>query len=201
VSVSVQHTSPLPDIHEQAVSENKPVGSTGKEGDLLGDDVTPTSANTVVLPTTAKNTQDLLADIFGTSATSTASSPAATHKSTVDDILSLFSAPAPPQTSTPTTQATSAFSLPQAQSQPPAPPPPQPAQRNTPKFTPYTAYEKNELKITLTPQTSAAKPGVVMILARFQVLGQNSVTGLNFQAAVPKVRLSLLFSLSTAPIW
>jgi hypothetical protein len=43
------------------------------------------------------------------------------------------------------------------------------------------------LKVTLTPQTSAARPGVVNILARFQVSGTNPAIALNFQAAVPKV--------------
>ena len=48
------------------------------------------------------------------------------------------------------------------------------------------------MKITLTPQTSPQRPGVVNILARFQVVGMSGVTGLTFQAAVPKVR-SVLF--------
>ena len=58
----------------------------------------------------------------------------------------------------------------------------------------YTAYEKNELKITLTPQTSAQRPGVVNILARFQVMGSVPVQGLAFQAAVPKVSERLSYS-------
>jgi AP-1 complex subunit gamma-1 len=48
------------------------------------------------------------------------------------------------------------------------------------------------LKITLTPQTSAARPGLVNILARFQVSGANPANGVNFQAAVPKVRRSVM---------
>jgi AP-1 complex subunit gamma-1 len=40
-----------------------------------------------------------------------------------------------------------------------------------------TAYDKNELKITLTPQTSAAKPRVAVILAHFQVAGSSTCAG------------------------
>lgn len=74
----------------------------------------------------------------------------------------------------------SAFSLPQTQS-----PPQQPPQQ--PRLTAYTAYEKNEVKVTLTPQTNPNKPGIVNVLARFQVTGQNAASGLSFQVAVPKV--------------
>lgn len=123
---------------------------------------------------------------------SNASSPppsAQPPRSAHDDIMGLFgpgptSSPAPAPTP-PSNNVMSAFSLPQSQS--PAQPPPQPqAAAAAPRLTPYTAYDKNELKITLTPQTSAAKPGVVNILAKFQTAG-TLVTGLNFQAAVPKV--------------
>ncbi|KNZ74565.1 AP-1 complex subunit gamma-1 [Termitomyces sp. J132] len=166
------------------VSENKPVGSTrSKDGDLLGDDVASTSVSEA---SSVQRNQDLLADIFGTSSTTPATaSPAPSRQATIDNILDLFgssttitpssSTSPPPPTAAP---APSAFTLVQTQSPPPQPP--------APKLTAYTAYEKNELKITLTPQTNAAKPGVVMILARFQVTGGNAASGINFQAAVPK---------------
>jgi AP-1 complex subunit gamma-1 len=147
---------------------------------------------------TIKSNKDLLLEIFGDSSVSEAPSsarpPLTAKKSTVDDILGLFgstsivpasapaSAPPPSYLSTPT--ATSAFSLPQSQSPPRSAAPPTATQ---PRLPAYTAYDKNELKITLTPQASPTKPGVVMILARFQVSGGNEATGLNFQAAVPKV--------------
>lgn len=88
-------------------------------------------------------------------------------------------------TSVPASTSSSAFSLLETQAPPvPAPQPTQPPA--APRLTSYTAYTKNELKITLTPQTSAARPGVVNIMARFQVTGSNVASGLNFQAAVPK---------------
>jgi AP-1 complex subunit gamma-1 len=50
----------------------------------------------------------------------------------------------------------------------------------------YVAYNKNLLKITLHPQVSAQRPGVVLITARFEVSGVQPAEGVNFQAAVPK---------------
>ncbi|KAI3619637.1 ap-1 complex subunit gamma-1 [Moniliophthora roreri] len=177
------------------VSENKPVGSSSG-GDLIGldDSISTSSANGLA----TQGSQDLLNEIFSTTTPSTSSggggaAPAPkSQQSTIDDILGLFgtpsntapaSAPPPPgfnsASSPPPTDPVSAFSLPQSKS-------PAPQVPTAPKLTPYTAYEKNNLKITLTPQTSAAKPGVVMILARFQVTGSSAATGLQFQAAVPK---------------
>jgi len=114
--------------------------------------------------------------------------PAPTEqKSKVDDILGLFGSTAAPATPHPSAMPafppTPASALPPTQAASPPPPAAAPQQR----LTAYPAYDKNDLKITLTPQTSAAKPGVVMILARFQVSGSQAATGLSFQAAVPKV--------------
>ncbi|KAH9932656.1 Adaptor protein complex AP-1 gamma subunit [Amylocystis lapponica] len=187
------------------VSENKPVGSVqpGKDGDLLGDDIPSASApttNGTAQAAVAQSNQDLLAEIFGSSSTPAAPSPAPSQKSTVDDILGLFGSTSTPPVqaspfpaSTPVQAAPSAFALPQAQ----APAVQAPAQ---PRLTAYPAYDKNELKITLTPQTSAQRPGVVNILARFQVSGNNSVTGLNFQAAVPKSQQLQMLPMSNPDI-
>lgn len=121
------------------------------------------------------------------------------QKSTVDDILGLFgnsapaSSPAPPPAAPAQPPPTAAFTLPQTQS-----PPPQPV---APKLTAYMAYDKNELRISLTPQTSPQRPGVVNILARFQVTGSTPVTGLTFQAAVPKVKVTFSYACSSALTW
>ncbi|PFH51905.1 hypothetical protein AMATHDRAFT_58122 [Amanita thiersii Skay4041] len=172
------------------VSEKKPVGST-KVGDLLGDEIITTNAPTNGSSTNLQANQDILAEIFGSSSTLSSSTAATAQapkpRSAVDDILGLFGTSSTPVSSTPSTtqfpasNTASAFSLPQTQS-----PPPQPTQSATPRLTAYTAYEKNDLKVTLTPQTSPAKPGIIMILARFQVTGGSSAIGINFQAAVPK---------------
>lgn len=181
------------------VSERKPVGSTkNTEADLLGDDVASSTTGPAANGASAAQGNDaLLAEIFGSSSdtptATTGSAAPAKPRSTVDDILGLFgstsapspapASPAPTASPATTAPASSMFSLPQSQ----APPPQQPQQ---PRLTAYTAYEKNELRITLTPQTSAAKPGYVNILARFQITGSSAATGLVFQAAVPRVRLS-----------
>jgi AP-1 complex subunit gamma-1 len=165
--------------------------------DLIGDDASAPSASATV--SSGPSTQDLLADIFGSSsmesmpATSTPAQPA--HNANAD-IMSLFSntpsaqSPPPAQPSsgslldmvTPSAASTSA-PPPQPQQQTPAP---APAAAKS-QLQSYTAYEKNGLKITLTPRVSPTQPGVVQILARF--MASEAVQGINLQVAVPKVRL------------
>ena len=149
-----------------------------------------------------KGPQSDLASMFGLSPGSAAQSSPTTgksQKSTIDDILGLF------DSSSSRIAQSSSTSLPTPATQPlaaspslfdatptPAPPPP-----TMPKLAAYTAYDKHEMKITLTPQVVAGKPGVVNILARFQVTGLTPAGGLNFQAAVPKVNaFSVLCPLS-----
>ncbi|KAK0497216.1 adaptin N terminal region-domain-containing protein [Armillaria luteobubalina] len=175
------------------VSENKPVGST-ESRNLLGDE--PVSSVNGSSTTSVPNDQQLIAEIFGSSGGSSTSSTSASpqptsQRTTIDDILGLFgpsngttaSTPAVPSISPALVSTSSLFDSPA--SPPPQAPVPQP-QPAAPHLTSYTAYDRNELKITLTPQTSPTRPGVVLILARFQVTGGNVVTGLTFQAAVPK---------------
>ncbi|KAF8159667.1 adaptin N terminal region-domain-containing protein [Crassisporium funariophilum] len=177
------------------VSENKPVGSTkGKEADLLGDEIvsTPAGQSNGQPAATAQSNQDLLAEIFGSSSSSMTTSasppPGQQQRSTVDDILSLFGSSGNASNLMPDTPHPNAAppSYPSSFPQTHANPPPAPAAPVQPRLTAYTAYDKNDVKITLTPQTSPTKPGVVMILARFQVSGGQTATGLSFQAAVPK---------------
>jgi AP-1 complex subunit gamma-1 len=139
----------------------------------------------VSVPGGHKTNEDLLAEIFGGSTvTSTTPTPASKpQKATANDILSLFDTPAPPappQVATPPTASLFDLTPPVA----PAEPPPKPA---APKLPSYTAYNKNDLVISLTPQRSATQPGAVDIVARFQVKGSTAATSLNFQVAVPKV--------------
>ncbi|KAJ7355407.1 adaptin N terminal region-domain-containing protein [Mycena albidolilacea] len=185
------------------VSEQKPVGSTksapddliGSENELIG------GAAPVNGHAPAQNNEDLLRDIFGGGSDQPAATvPAQAPRSTVDDIMGLFgpgpsAASSPPAAAIPPSNPMSAFNIPATQS-PPAPAP-QPA---APRLTSYTAYDMNELKITLTPQTSAAQPGTVMILARFQVSGTSPATGLSFQAAVPKSQQLQMLPMSNPDI-
>jgi AP-1 complex subunit gamma-1 len=162
---------------------------------LLGDDISSPSDPVVAVPGGHKTNEDLLAEIFGgstaTSATTNTATPTSAssepQKTTAADILGLFDSPTPSaspqaQQAPPTSAAASLFDL----SSPvaPAAPPPKPAAPNLPS---YAAYNKNDVVISLTPQRSTAQPGVVDILARFQVKGSITATGLNFQVAVPKV--------------
>ncbi|KAI0821603.1 gamma-adaptin [Irpex lacteus] len=214
IRAGVLERMPAPELKQTVigvVSENKPVGSIqpSKEDNLLGDDIvtSPTTNGAAGAAAALQNNQDLLAEIFGSSAPASsaltaAASPPPAQKSTVDDILGLFgnsapaaaASPAPAIATSPVTQpsASSAFALPQTQS-----PPPQPA---PPKLTAYPAYDKNELRISLTPQTNPQRPGVVNILARFQVTGSTPVTGLTFQAAVPKSQQLQMLPMSNADV-
>jgi AP-1 complex subunit gamma-1 len=84
----------------------------------------------------------------------------------------------------------SLFTPQQTQTPPPQPQPQAQPSAPRPQLAAYSAYEKNGLKITLTPQTNPAKPGYINILARFQVMGASAANGLSFQAAVPKVSVT-----------
>lgn len=164
------------------------------KADLLGDDISSASDPVVAVPGGHKTNEDLLAEIFGGSTAMSATTNTATptsassqpQKTTAADILGLFDSPAPAPSASPQAQqappaaATSLFDL----STPSAPPPKPAAAPNLPS---YNAYNKNDVVISLTPQRSTTQPGVVDILARFQVKGSTAAIGLNFQVAVPKV--------------
>jgi AP-1 complex subunit gamma-1 len=83
---------------------------------------------------------------------------------------------------------------PSSAASPPAPQPPKPQPSQQQQLQSYPAYEKNGLKITLTPKTSPAQAGVVQILARFT--STQSIENVNFQVAVPKVSYHLHISSS-----
>ena len=159
--------------------------------DLLGYDISSPSDPVAAVPGGHKTNEDLLAEIFGGSTAMSTNTNAATptpassqpQKTTAADILGLFDSPAPsapPQA--PPSAAMSWFDM--STTETPAAPPPKPAAPSPPS---YTAYNKNDVLISLTPQRSTTQPGVVDILARFQVKGSTAATGLNFQVAVPKV--------------
>lgn len=83
----------------------------------------------------------------------------------------------------PSTSAGPSLSAPQAQLMAQPQTQPQKAQLQS-----YTAYEKNGLKITLTPKTAPSPNGqqtMVQILARFTA--SETVEGVGFQVAVPRV--------------
>ncbi|WWC70337.1 uncharacterized protein I206_104287 [Kwoniella pini CBS 10737] len=223
VKGGVLERMPPPEIRATmmgTVSERRTVGSTRTDKDtvvdLIGDDLTsPTNGSSSA--TSGPSTQDLLADIFGTgggsdlgglgSPTSHANG-GGQQKSAAADIMSLFdSTPsAPTNVSSPVTspiQSSSAsgsgslFDLVTPSSQQPAAPP---SQQPKSQLQSYSAYEKNGLKITLTPKVSPTQPGVIQILARFQNSNGENVSGVNFQVAVPKTQQLQMQAMSSSDI-
>ncbi|KAG9016713.1 clathrin associated protein complex large subunit [Tulasnella sp. 427] len=221
---------PAPEIKATVmgtVSENRTVGSTRTDTDSLLDldsDLAQNGTASVVPQAAQQNTQDLLADIFGSSSSepsvpAAATQPTVPAKSSVNDILGLFgSSPATPSMTSPTSPPTSTFTSPTAtanplfaalgdiapQQQPQPPPqataPPPPAQPARPPAQSYIAYDGNGLKISLTPAVSPARPGVVNILAKFQVTGSNEASNVNFQAAVPKTQQLQMLPMSNQTV-
>ena len=124
--------------------------------------------------------QDLLADIFGSSSAPT--SPPPTSKPS-DDIMALFSSPAPSAAAPPPAAPSPAAPSPAASSPVPAASPSSAAE--------LTAYDRNGLKVTFSPQRDRQRSNVINILARFYASSDSNdpVEGVNFQAAVPKVLL------------
>jgi AP-1 complex subunit gamma-1 len=123
--------------------------------------------------------------------------------------MSLFGASpstSPPSTSPPPAQPAGASlfdlvtpSSASASSPPARSPPPQARSppRTIPQLQSYPAYDKNGLKITLTPKTGA-QPGVVQILARFSATA--NIEGVNLQVAVPKTQQLQMQAISKADL-
>jgi len=173
----------------------------------MGDEIATASVpsnGTSALPAGAN--EDLLSQIFGggapTSAGPAPSAPASKQKA-IDDILGLFGpsggAAAQPMAQAPSPSMASLFGQTAAPAPAPAPTPIAAAQ--PPHQTQgYTAYEKHGLQVTLRPQVSAARPGLVLVTARFEATGAAAITGISFQAAVPKACLMLNVGTTVADV-
>jgi AP-1 complex subunit gamma-1 len=133
----------------------------------MGDEASPGGAATVPGQANGDILQQSINDILGLFDTSSSTPAAAPPAASPFDVLG--GAPAP------TLFASTSTS------------PPAPRVAPAQKSPGYVAYNKNSLKITLHPQVSAQRPGVVLITARFEVSGMQPAEGVNFQAAVPKV--------------
>jgi AP-1 complex subunit gamma-1 len=133
----------------------------------MGDEVSPGGAATIPGQANGDILQQSINDILGLFDTSSSTPVAAPPAASPFDVLG--GAPAP------TLFASTSTS------------PPAPRAAPAQKSPGYIAYNKNSLKITLHPQVSAQRPGVVLITARFEVSGVQPAEGVNFQAAVPKV--------------
>ncbi|GAA5973047.1 hypothetical protein JCM11641_000382 [Rhodosporidiobolus odoratus] len=186
------------------VSEKRPVGSLRPDKDalldLMGDETnSPTSATSPVA--SQQTTQDLLADIFGTGDSTPAPAAAAAPPSNpVNDIMSLFGStslsPQPTGTSASSTSASADLfsalsSTPAAPSPTPAPAPAAVAPAGPQA---HEAYNRNGLRITLTPVRDTNNRNVVNVLAKFT--STEPVSAVNFQAAVPKTQKLQMLAMS-----
>lgn len=184
------------------MSEKRNVGSTRADTDSLVDLMGDGDGNQGIIAgaNSAVNTQDLLADIFGGSTNSAAQSTPIKAVNPVDDIMSLFgnsnagssSQPEPPSRSVDSTPLPAGqgpsnldSALYNGQQMPSISK--QPTGQPKSSLQHYIAYEKNDLKITLTPKVNPAQPGMVQILVRFSATASVVLENVNFQAAVPKV--------------
>lgn len=220
IKAGVLERMPPPEIKATIMggtaSEKRSVGSTVQAKDtsqlldLMGDEM-PASPSTSSQPAgaaSALSNHDLLADIFGTGSampsSSSSAAPSQAPRSAVDDIMGLFgstdsaAASAPP--SNPNSTAADLFS---SHLSTPAPAPasaPAPAAPASTGPQAYSAYDKNGLKITLTPRASPTQPGVIQILARFNATSGTPIEGVNFQAAVPRTQQLQMLAMSNADV-
>lgn len=209
---------PAPEIRATimgTVSEKRNVGSTRTDTDslvdLMGDDTQGPNTET----TSSVNAHDLLADIFGGSSDPAPSAVSSKPANPVNDIMSLFgnsdSARSPGQgpgsavansADLPSGLLASGSAVPSGTSQ-------QQAGKDASKEVPtqakstlqqYTAYEKNDLKITLTPKVNPSQPGMVQILVRFTATASVTLENVNFQAAVPKTQQLQMLAMSNGNV-
>lgn len=194
ICTGVLETMPLPEIRQTmlgAVSETKPVGSTRSDQDALldlaGDAAAPA-------PTT-QPTHELLADIFGDAPAATPSAaPRATPggaapKASTSDILGLFDAPAPTPQTPSVASATHALDELDllgggAPAAAPAAAPPE-----------QEAYHQHGVRIAFRV---TLKSDEVHLQAHFTA--QAPVSGLSFQAAVPKSQKLQMMPISSTAI-
>ena len=163
----------------------------------MGDEIATTTApsNSTAVPPAGAN-EDLLSQIFGGIPTNSGLAPSApaNKQKAIDDILGLFGSsggaaaqPAPAAAPLASLFGQTAAPVPAPASAPATAVQPPASQQQAQT---YTAYEKNGLKVSLRPQVSATRPGVVLVTARFEATGVAAITGINFQAAVPKACLA-----------
>ncbi|BGP02959.1 AP-1 complex subunit gamma-1 [Rhodotorula toruloides ATCC 204091] len=209
VKTGVLERMPPPEIKATVmgtVSEKRPVGSLRRDKDalldLMGDEAaSPTTAG--AMPAAQQQTtQDLLADIFGNGDSTPASAaPQATApaSSGVNDIMSLFGStslsPQPTGASASSATPSASSDLFSAMSTTPAAPSPAPAASPAPSGpTAHEAYNRNGLRITLTAVRDSNNRNVANILAKFT--STQLVSGVNFQAAVPKTQKLQMLAMS-----
>ncbi|CAD6585415.1 MAG: clathrin associated protein complex large subunit [Alectoria sarmentosa] len=168
-----------PKQKKAAAKARKPAKQTEQDMllDLMGGSDPPAADMNVALNGT-QNNADLLADILG-GGPSISSAPTRVASSNNNGIMDLFSSQSPTNglSSPPPQQSTSASN--DLFSSMTTPPPQPSASAQT-----HTAYQKNDMLLTIQVQRSA---GVAQVLARFRNTSNFSrFSGVGLQAAVPK---------------
>ena len=180
-----------PKQKKAATKARKPANQTEQDMllDLMGGSDLPATEMSATLNGT-QNNADLLADILG-GGSSVSSAPAQTPSSNNNGIMDLFSSqsntnalssPPPQQSTTASNDLFSSMST----------PPPQ----TSASAQAHTAYEKNDMHLTLQVQRNA---GVAQVLARFHNTSNfGRFSGVGLQAAVPKSQKLQLNAVSKA---
>lgn len=167
----------------------------------MGDEAvtSPTSANGSAQQSSKSSMQDIMG-LFGNDS-APASAPAASGNA-------LAGLASPPQQASSNQSGLDGLDMlglgspsPAAPSRPAAAsPPPAAAAPQSSSAKAYTAYDKNGLKITLTPSVNPGRTEIVNITAKFEATAGQQVQGVNFQAAVPKSQKLQMLAISNANV-
>ena len=187
--------------HSKLPAKKKPSQITEQDMllDLMGGDSSMPTTDTSATINGSANNADLLADILGGTSVSSPTSASPVNGSSQNNMSSIMDLFDSGSSSTPQSQA----QRPQAQTSSSndlfggmsSPPPQQQQQSSAPT---HTAYDKNDLSVTVTVQRSAQ---AVQLLARFKNQSAFETFGaLNLQAAVPKSQKLQLQAISSAEL-
>ena len=188
-----------------AVSEKRAVGSTRVDKDSLLDLGGDDSAPSPVVPQNAQSTQDLLADIFGSGPAEASSMPARPVRSNVNDIMSLFGGgDSMLGASSSKPSDTSASNIPNDIFSSPSFPSSTPTTTVSAAPASISAFTSpiSGLVISFTPSKDVSKPNIVNVTARFSSSPSTSgaISGVSFQAAVPKTMKLQMMAISNPDI-
>ncbi|SCZ97607.1 BZ3500_MvSof-1268-A1-R1_Chr4-3g07292 [Microbotryum saponariae] len=220
IKTGVLERMPPPELRPTVmgtVSEKRPVGSLRRDKDvrglahqtqyalldidLMGEDSGASAAKVSAPAARTQTTQDLLADIFGSSNDELAPA-AAVPASSVNDVMSLFgSTSISSQSATSSSQSAFGNDLLGLSGGAPAGAAatrPSPVAAAPTPLGALVAYAGNGLRITLTPMRDNSNKLVVNILAKFTAT--QPISNVNFQAAVPKTQKLQMLAMSKTDV-
>ncbi|CAD6564320.1 MAG: clathrin associated protein complex large subunit [Cyphobasidiales sp. Tagirdzhanova-0007] len=208
IKMGVLERMPPPELKASVmgtVSEKRAVGSTRVDKDSLLDLGGDDSAPSPVVPQNAQSTQDLLADIFGSGPAEASSMPARPVRSNVNDIMSLFGGgDSMLGASSSKPSDTSASNIPNDIFSSPSFPSSTPTTTVSAAPASISAFTSpiSGLVISFTPSKDVSKPNIVNVTARFSSSPSTSgaISGVSFQAAVPKTMKLQMMAISNPDI-